>query len=276
MKVEDSMLVVKNLTIYHRSQQEPLVSNISFTLHTNESLGIIGESGSGKTLLCKAILGVLSDDFVIEGDIFFHGQSLQNLSEKNWQTIRGTGMTMIMQDAINAFNPLMAMGKQFEDTLCEKLGITRQQAYDKACDVLALVKIKNPKDVLEQYPHQLSGGMLQRCMIAMAMALRPELIFADEPTTALDAVSQQRVIEEFKTLRQLVKTSLIFVSHDLTTVQQLTDNVLVLRKGKCVEQGNLHQIFNHPQHEYTRYLIATNLELSKAWQLLQKESNGHD
>lgn len=118
--------------------------------------------------------------------------------------------------------------------------------------------------------------MLQRCMIAMAIALQPELIFADEPTTALDAISQQRVIDQLKSLRELVKTSLIFVSHDLTTVQQLCDQVIVLQKGVCVEQGNLHQIFNHPQHEYTKYLVSTNLEISKEWQILQQESVQND
>lgn len=270
------MLEVKGLTIYHRSQKDLLVSNVSFRLLTNESLGIIGESGSGKTLICKAILGVLSNDFKVEGDIIFEGHHLRQLTTKQWQTIRGTGMTMIMQDAINAFNPLLVMRKQFEDTLCEKLGITSQQAYEKACEVLEMVKIKSPVDVLAQYPHQLSGGMLQRCMIAMAIALKPELIFADEPTTALDAISQQRVIDQLKSLRELVKTSLIFVSHDLTTVQQLCDQVIVLQKGVCVEQGDLHQIFNHPQHEYTQYLVATNLEISKEWQILQQESMQHD
>lgn len=270
------MLQVKELTIYHRSQKEPLVSNLSFTLESTQSLGIIGESGSGKTLICKAILGVLPQDFTVEGEILFNGVSLTHVSAKEWQHIRGTGMTMIMQDAISAFNPLLSMKKQFEDTLVEKLGITPQQAYDKAEHVLSLVKIKHPSEVLLQYPHQLSGGMLQRCMIAMAIALEPTLIFADEPTTALDAISQQRVIEQLKSLRDIVQTSLVFVSHDLTTVQQLCDVVLVLKNGHCVEQGNLHQIFNHPQHDYTQYLVATNLEISKEWQNLQQESKHHD
>ncbi|MBS4761273.1 ABC transporter ATP-binding protein [Carnobacteriaceae bacterium zg-ZUI252] len=270
------MLVVENLTIFHRSQDKPLVSNVSFTLNKNESLGIIGESGSGKSLICKAILGVLPKDFTIQGTIRYNEHDLLTLSNAQWQNIRGTGMTMIMQDAINAFNPLLSMGKQFEHTFTENLGLTPQQSQEKAKEVLSLVKIKSPEDVLRQFPHQLSGGMLQRCMIALSIALKPELIFADEPTTALDAISQQRVIEQLQQLRDLVHTSLIFVSHDLTTVQQLTDKVVVLQKGICVEQGDLHQIFNHPQHAYTKYLVATNLEVSQQWKLLQQEANGND
>lgn len=270
------MLQVKGLTIYHRSQKAPLVSDVSFTLKSTQSLGIIGESGSGKTLICKAILGVLPHDFTVEGDIVFNGVHLNQVSPKEWHQIRGTGMTMIMQDAISAFNPLLSMKKQFEDTLVEKLGISVQQAYDKAAHVLSLVKIKEPNEVLLKYPHQLSGGMLQRCMIALAIALEPSLIFADEPTTALDAISQQRVIDQLKSLHDLVKTSLVFVSHDLTTVQQLCDKVIVLKNGECVEQGDLHQIFNHPQHDYTKYLVATNLEISKEWQILQQEIKHHD
>lgn len=270
------MLQVTGLSIYHRLQKSPIVSNVSFTLEDSQSLGIIGESGSGKTLICKAILGVLSADFRVEGDIVFNGKRLQQLSDKEWQQIRGTGMTMIMQDAISAFNPLLAMKQQFEDTFVEKLGLTPQQAYDKACEVLHLVKIKSPDDVLLKYPHQLSGGMLQRCMIAMAIALEPYVIFADEPTTALDAISQQRVITQLKALHDLVQTSLIFVSHDLTTVQQLCDMVLVLKDGKCVEQGELHQIFNHPKHAYTQYLVRTNLDISKEWQMLQQERKQYD
>lgn len=270
------MLEVKGLSIYHRSQQEPLVKDVSFTLESKQSLGIIGESGSGKTLICKAILGVLPKDFTVEGDIIFEGKHLTQLTAKEWQSLRGTGMTMIMQDAISAFNPLLSMKQQFEDTLCEKLGVTPQQAYDKACEVLALVQIKSVKDVLLKYPHQLSGGMLQRCMVAMGIALEPTLIFADEPTTALDAISQQKVVTELNALRELVKTSLIFVSHDLTTVQQLCDLVIVLKNGQCVEQGDLHHIFNHPQHAYTQYLVATNLDISKEWQQLIQESGQDD
>lgn len=270
------MLRVENLTIYHRSQREPLVSDVSFTVEDHQSLGIIGESGSGKTLICKAILGVLTTDFRVEGNIYYNDYDLLSLSSRQWHTIRGTEMTMIMQDAIHAFNPLMAMGKQFEDTLTQKLGLTPQQSYEKAKEVLVLVKINHPEDVLAQYPHQLSGGMLQRCMIAMAIALRPSIIFADEPTTALDAISQQRVLDELKQLREIVQTSLIFVSHDLATVQQMTDKVLVLQNGKCVEQGDLHRIFNHPQHPYTQYLVETNLQLSQEWQRLTQEAHSND
>lgn len=269
------MLEVKDLTIYHKMQKQPLVQQISFSLVQHESLGIIGESGSGKSLLCKAILGLLSKDFIVTGHVLFNGENILQYSDTEWCSIRGAGMTMIMQNALNAFNPLLPLGKQFEHIFMQNLSVTKEKAYQLALSVLEQVKLQSPHDILKQYPHQLSGGMLQRCMIAVSLGLKPQLIFADEPTTALDTLNQQRILQQLKALREEVKTALVFVSHDLSVVQELTQKVLVLQEGVCVEQGELHQVFNHPKHSYTRYLIATNVALGARWKSMI-EVNGHD
>ena len=245
------------------SATQCLVSEISFTLHKGQCLGIVGESGSGKTLICRALLGLLPANLKASGRIVFEQTEMLTASLEERRRVLGTGMSIIMQQAMTAFDPLYSLGEQFGETLQEKLGLGREKALDLAKESLG--KVKLPPSVLNSYPHQLSGGMLQRCMIALSLALRSRLLVADEPTTALDAKTQYEVLQRFQRLRKHDGLTLIFVSHDLGAVQLLADSLLVMRQGQCVEQGDATTIFNAPRHDYTQYLVRTRLALSQGF-----------
>ena len=172
---------------------------------------------------------------------------------------------MIPQDAMTSFDPLYTIGYQMIETFVENLGISKEESKKLAIESLDKMLINNPEEVIKKYPHQLSGGMLQRCMIAIAIAMKPDIIIADEPTTALDSINQREVVEEFKRLRDVTGTSLIFISHDLGVVQSLADDILVMKNGECVEYGTAKKIFENPQHEYTKYLIDTRVSLTESF-----------
>lgn len=254
------LLTVRHLTIQHRS--DTLVQDLSFNVGENRCVAIVGESGSGKTLTCKSIMGLLSSNLQSQGEIHFAGQALESLSLHDWSAIRGKRIALIAQDGMSAFNPLYTIGNQMRETLLGRSDLTKSEREALLSDVLERVKLANSQEVLRMYPHQLSGGMLQRVMVAIVLALRPALIIADEPTTALDAVTQSEVIDELRKLNAAMKSSMIIVSHDLGVVKQLADDVIVMQAGKIVEQGSKAQIFSAPQHPYTRYLIDTRRALS--------------
>ena len=172
---------------------------------------------------------------------------------------------MILQDAMSAFDPLSTIGSQMSETLCEKLEVSKKEAERISIVELKKMRIKEPVQVLEKYPHYLSGGMLQRCMIAIAMAVKPDIIVADEPTTALDSINQNEVVKEFQRLRNELDTAVIFISHDLGVVQRLAQTVLVMKEGKQVEYGKVEDVFSQPKHEYTQYLISTRVQLTKSF-----------
>ena len=222
------LLELRHVSVTEGLSGRPLVQDVSFSLQRGHCLGIVGESGSGKSLLCRALLGLLPSGLVRSGQLHFDGRDLGRLDPAGWRELRGTGMAVILQQAMTAFDPLRPLGKQLET-------------------------------VLSSYPHQLSGGMLQRCMIALTLALRPALVVADEPTTALDACHQQQVLRCLADVAR--EASLIFVSHDLGAVQQLADEVLVMQEGRCVEYGQAAQLFDTPGHACTRHLVRTRLAL---------------
>ena len=172
---------------------------------------------------------------------------------------------MILQDAMSAFDPLYTIGYQMIETLVENKSITKKEAKQESIKALNKVMINEPEEVIKKYPHQLSGGILQRCMIAIAMAIEPDIIIADEPTTALDSINQKEIVEQFKSLRKFIGTSLIFISHDLGIVKHLAQDLLVMKDGTQVEYGNASQIFKKPKHKYTQYLIDTRLELNNSF-----------
>ena len=172
---------------------------------------------------------------------------------------------MILQDAMSSFDPLYTIGYQKIETLVENKNVSKYDAKKIAIDALEKMFINDPEEVIKKYPHQLSGGMLQRCMIAIAMTMEPDIIIADEPTTALDSINQREVVEEFKRLREVTGTSLIFISHDLGVVQHLAQDLLVMKNGVQVEYGKAKEVFSNPKHEYTKYLIDTRLELTESF-----------
>ncbi len=234
----------------------------------------MGESGSGKSMTAKAILGLTNPWLCSEGTAELsdgHGVlDLLQQDESTLRSIRGQRICMILQDAMSAFDPLERIGSQMSETFIENKGICRSEAMNMVVEALQMINMPEPEQVLKKYSHQLSGGMLQRCMVATALAMKPDIIVADEPTTALDSINQRLVVEEFKLLRQEMGTALIFISHDLGVVQHLADQLLVMRCGEPVEYGEARSIFKTPQHEYTKYLIDSRLEMSKSFQKAMK------
>ncbi|WP_141432132.1 ABC transporter ATP-binding protein [Bacillus sp. 03113] len=260
------LLEIKNLSVNDTRTEKAILQNLSFTLESNTCLGIVGESGSGKSMTAKAILGLTSPWLHVRGEVVFDGMNLLNASNKILRNIRGQKICMILQDAMTAFNPLYPIGKQMIETVRENLGVRKNEAIKMSLDALEKMCIHNPEQVMKKYPHQLSGGMLQRCMIGIAMMMKPDIIIADEPTTALDSINQREVVEEFRRLRELIGTAIIFISHDLGVVQYLADHLLVMRDGECVEYGKANEVFTNPKHTFTKYLIDTRIRLAEPFQ----------
>ncbi|MFT8323283.1 MAG: ABC transporter ATP-binding protein [Bacillus sp. (in: firmicutes)] len=270
-----SLLEIKKLSVEDIRSGQQLVKDLSFTLNKNTCLGIVGESGSGKSMTIKAILGLTSTWMDVTGEAIFDGMNLIGQSPQVLRKIRGQKICMILQDAMTAFNPLNTIGKQMIETFCRNLGIKKKQAKEMAHAALHRVHIHQPEQVLKKYPHQLSGGMLQRVMISIVMMLEPDIIIADEPTTALDSINQRDVVEQFKLLKEMTGTSIIFISHDLGVTQYLADELLVMRNGECVEYGNAEEVFTSPQHKFTKFLIHTRISLAEPFQQSMKRGDHH-
>ncbi len=260
-----SLLGVRNLTVRDVRNNEVLVKNINFDLESNTCLGIVGESGSGKSITCKSLLGLTNPWLEAKGSVNFDGVNLLTAESEILRQIRGKRICMILQDAMTAFDPLYTIGYQMIETLCENKEYNKKSAEAVTMEALDKMCIYEPAQVLKKYAHQLSGGMLQRCMIALAMALKPDIIIADEPTTALDSINQLEVVKEFQRLRQITGMAVIFISHDLGIVQKLAQQVLVMQNGEQVEYGAAQQIFQDPQNDYTRYLVDTRITLTKSF-----------
>ena len=259
------ILELKNVVVNDPRSNEVIVHGSSFIVRKNTCLSIVGESGSGKSMTTKAILGLTNPWLKISGTAKYKGKNLIGLKQSELRKIRGKNICMIPQDAMTSFDHLYTIGYQMIETFVENLGISKEESKKLAIESLDKMLINNPEEVIKKYPHQLSGGMLQRCMIAIAIAMKPDIIIADEPTTALDSINQREVVEEFKRLRDVTGTSLIFISHDLGVVQSLADDILVMKNGECVEYGTAKKIFENPQHEYTKYLIDTRVSLTESF-----------
>ena len=260
----ENLALISDLSIHNIVSDKCLVKNISFQVAKGECLGIVGESGSGKTLCCKALMKLLPFGLRASGQALFENTDMLQASERQARQIRGTGISAILQQPMTSFDPLYTMGSQLSEVLREKLGLDKKEARERTLNILK--KVNLGEGVYSKYPHQLSGGMLQRCMIALSLALGSKLVVADEPTTALDAQNQFEVLQRLKRMREKYGVTLIFISHDLGAVQMLADRVLVMHKGESVEYGNAEEIFNHPQKEYTKYLVNTRLTLTRSFE----------
>ncbi len=267
-----NILEVEQLSIWDQHSGKALVHDSSFQLRKGSCLAIVGESGSGKSLTCRALTRLNPKSLAQSGKIVFKGIDLTTLSEAEIRQKRGKEIAMIMQNGMSAFDPSCVIGVHFRETLGQHLGWKRRVADDHMIKAMQRVMLQKPVELLRKYPHELSGGMLQRMMIALAIVLEPDLIIADEPTTALDTISQYEVIQQFLLLRQTIGNSMIFVSHDLGVVRQIADEVLIMRSGEIVERGTTHHIFTNAQHEYTRYLMATRATLSDHFRQLMEGS----
>ena len=252
---QQPILSIDNLSISFGDNQ--VIHNISYTLNKNEILGIVGESGSGKSVSSLAILGLLPKNIseINSGSIVFQDEDLTKLSSKAFQNIRGKKIAMIFQEPMSSLNPSMTCGKQVQEILLQHTTLSKNNAKKETISLFNQVKLPDAKRVYNAYPHEISGGQKQRVMIAMAIACKPDILIADEPTTALDVTVQKDIINLLKELQIETKMSVIFITHDLALISEIADNVLVMYKGKIVEQGNLYTIFKTPQHNYTKALI---------------------
>ncbi|MCM3173848.1 nickel import ATP-binding protein NikD [Paenibacillus sp. MER 99-2] len=259
------VLEVRNLQVNLRTADGsvPLLEPIHFELEKGRVFGLVGESGSGKTVTCNALLHMLDQRRMeVSGSIRLNGRELNSLSGEEMRRIRGKEIGFIMQNPMNAFTPVFTIGSQFIETLRTHTQMTKAQAKEQAITALAEMNLPEPAKLMKRYPFQLSGGMLQRVMIAISMCLRPAVVIADEPTTALDVVNQLKVLQQLDRLRTEYGTAILLISHDLGVISQMADEVAVMQKGRIVEQAGVHQLFDQPQHEYTRMLLHARPRMS--------------
>ena len=241
------------------------VNDVSFTVERGKTLGIVGESGCGKSVTSLSIMRLIgfSGGTIAGGRILFDGRDLLALSEPEMRRIRGNEIAMIFQEPMTALNPLFTIGYQLEEVLCLHLGMTKKQARKRGVELLERVRIPRAERIMGEYPHQLSGGMRQRVMIAMAIACRPKVLIADEPTTALDVTIQAQVLELMKELVADLDMAIIFITHDLGVIAEMASDVLVMYAGRVVEQGAVEDIFESPRHVYTRGLMRSRPSLAE-------------
>jgi oligopeptide/dipeptide ABC transporter, ATP-binding protein, C-terminal domain len=258
----DKLLQVKNLRVsYHTYAGEvQSVRGVSFDLEKGESIAIVGESGCGKTVTSKSIMGLIQcpPGEIKEGSsIIFNGKDTTKFSEKELQQYRGSEVSMIFQDPMTSLNPTMRVGEQIAESLIIHNGMSKHAAFEEAVKMLKLVDIPNAESRAKQYPHEFSGGMRQRAMIAIALACNPKLLIADEPTTALDVTIQAQIIDLMKDLQKKLGTAIILITHDLGVVADIAQRVLVMYAGQIVERGTTDDVFYNPQHPYTWALLKS-------------------
>lgn len=255
------LLTVSGLRVTVDGGTAEVVHGVSFDVPRGSSLGIVGESGSGKSLTCRAILGILpAGAAVTAGSITFDGVDLLAQTPRQWQGLHGTRLSAVFQDPASYLNPSISVGRQLAEALRVTSGLSRRAARDRAVELFASMGLRRPAEVFHQFPFELSGGMLQRVLIAIAVSGDPDLLIADEATTALDATVQAEVLDILEDLRESRLLTLVLVSHDLAVVAQMCDRVIVLREGEIVEAGETSSVLRSPQHPYTRLLVKNHLE----------------
>ena len=260
------LLNIQNLEISFKREKEflPIIKRINYTLESNEILGIVGESGSGKSVSSLAIMGLLPQNIskVSDGEIVFEGKNIATLSKKELQNLRGKQISMIFQEPMSSLNPSLKCGFQVAEILEQHTKLSKKEIKQEVLQLFSRVKLPDPEKIYESYPHQISGGQKQRVMIAMAIACKPKVLIADEPTTALDVTVQNEIIQLLKDIQQETGMSIIFISHDLALVSEIANRVLVMYQGEIVEQGSAMDVFHKPQHIYTQALISSRPSLA--------------
>jgi len=255
-----NLLEVKNLctSFFTPSGEVKAVNDVSFNLSKGTVLGIVGESGSGKSVTAYSILQILTPPGrIVSGSIKFQGKELVGASEEDMRKIRGNKIGIIFQDPMTSLNPVFTIGNQLMEAILLHTGRTRAQAYDRAVEMLNLVGINEPRKRMDQYAYELSGGMRQRAMIAMALACEPDILIADEPTTALDVTIQAQILELMMDLQKKLGMAIIMITHDLGVIANMCDEVIVMYAGKVAERGTAREIFYNPRHEYTKGLLRS-------------------
>ena len=260
------MLEVKDLSVHFEMDEKTVraVDGVSFNLNKGETLGIVGESGSGKSTIAHAIMRLISPPGrIAAGEIFYYDHDLLELADDDMIKIRGAEISMVFQDPFTSLNPVFTVGDQIAEAVQLHQKVGWKEAWDRAIEMLAMVQIHDAVNRIKDYPHQFSGGMRQRVMIAMALACQPKLLIADEPTTALDVTVQAEILRLLKELREKMGLSILYITHNFGIVKELCDRVVVIHQGKVVEEGATGQIIEDPKEAYTRRLIDSVRELGK-------------
>lgn len=277
------ILDVRNLRVsYHTYAGEvQSVRDISFQVNEGETVAIVGESGCGKSVTAKTIMGLVAEppgEIKSESQVLYLGENILEQSEKEWEKYRGAKCSMIFQDALTSLNPTMNIGRQIEENITNHYKVTKKEARAKAVEMLELVKIPDPAMCLKKYPHELSGGMRQRIMIAIALSGNPKILIADEPTTALDVTIQAQIIGLLKDIQAKLGTTIILITHDLGVVASIADKIIVMYSGKIVEKGECSKIFSSHRHPYTWALLnaAPSLEIKNNRKLISIEGTPPD
>lgn len=254
------LLTVEDLRVSFdtRDGENQAVRGVSLHVDEGETLGIVGESGSGKSVTVKAVMGMITPPGrIVSGDISFAGERLNGLSEREWRRVRGNRMAMVFQDPMTSLNPVKKVGDQLTEVIRRHRGLSKREALEEAIRLLREVGITDPERRVGQYPHEFSGGMRQRVMIAMALSCQPELLIADEPTTALDVTIQAQILDLLKQLKENSSMSIVLITHDLGVVAQVCSRVVVMYGGMVMEEGSAEDIFYRPKHPYTQGLLRS-------------------
>ena len=272
MNHSETLLEIKDLCVEFKTMAGTVhaVDHLSYTLHRGEKLGIVGESGSGKSVSSLAMMQLIPNPpgKVTGGQILYNGKDLVKLSEREMEKIRGNEISMIFQEPMTSLNPIIRCGKQIAESLQLHRGMKKKEAMEEAIKMMQAVGIANPQARAYEYPHQMSGGMRQRVMIAMALACQPQILIADEPTTALDVTIQAQILDLIRDLNQEMNTSVVFITHDLGVVSELCDTVIVMYNGHIVEKAPTADIFREPLHPYTQGLLNSIPRLDEDVELL--------
>ena len=258
--MSETILSIENLRIHFETfaGEVQAIRGVNLKLEKGETLALVGESGSGKSVTAKSVMKLLSNNAVVkEGAIIFKGENILEKSERDMQSIRGKKIAMIFQDPMTSLDPTMKIGKQITEVIIKHEKASKEEANKRAEELLELVGIPNAKERMKQYPHQFSGGQRQRIVIAIALACNPDVLIADEPTTALDVTIQAQILELLKELQQQFQMAIIFITHDLGVVANVADRVAVMYAGKVVEVGTVDEVFYNPQHPYTWGLLRS-------------------
>ena len=252
-----SLLDVRDLNIYFRSAEKPVkvVSSLNFDIKESEIFGLAGESGCGKSITALSIMGILPPNATAEGDIFFRGKDLLTLDRETMRKLRGREISMIFQEPMTSLNPVLTIGYQIAEVLTTHLKMSRKDAMERSIELLRMVRMPAPEVRVKEYPHQMSGGMRQRVMIAMAIACDPGLLIADEPTTALDVTIQAQILDLIQGIREEKRMSILFITHDLGIIAENASRVGVMYAGRLMELADTREIFNNPKHPYTMGLL---------------------
>lgn len=258
--MEETLISVNNLKTYFYTNNElsKAVDDVSFTINKGKVVCIVGESGCGKSVTSLSIMRLISDPGkIVGGEIIYSGKNILDMSKKEIQNLRGNEITMIFQEPMISLNPVLTIGKQMVEGILEHTLLSKKEAYKKAISLIEKVGLSRAEELMESYPHQLSGGMIQRIMIAIALSCEPKLLIADEPTTALDVTIQAQILDILRQIKDESDMSVLFITHDLGVVAEIADHVIVMYAGKIIEEAPVIELFKDPKHPYTRGLLKS-------------------